>query len=114
MNTAQAVTFWGVNNGLLKNLVAKENRINGTIRASQTTRTLDGNLRSSFVASRRITIEDKDLIEKIKPLLADKTEFPVNVMGVFTSSAVEGKDKTGAKVTNWYDNYIVTEVEFLS
>lgn len=115
MNTENAVTFWGVNNGLLQNLVPLENRINGTIRATQVQRTLDGNLRSKFVASRRVTIEDKDLVAQLKPLLAEKTEFAVNVMGVFTSTPVEKKDpKTGQKIVNWYDNYVITEIKVLS
>lgn len=112
--TKEAPTYWGVNNGLLKNLVVLQNRINGTIRATQLQRTLEGNLRSTFVASRRITIEDKEIMEKIKPLLVDKTEFPVNVAGVFTSTPKETQDpKTGQKVTNWYDNYIITELKVL-
>jgi hypothetical protein len=111
MNTDNAVTYWGVNNGLLKNLVVKENRINGTVRATQTVRTLDGNLRSNFIASRRITVEDPAIIALIKPMLADNTEFAVNVFGYFTSTPKESKASNGEKVTTWYDNYVITKLE---
>jgi hypothetical protein len=114
VNTDNAVTYWGVNNGLLKNLVAKgDNRINGTVRATQTVRTIDGNLRSNFVASRRVTVDDPAIIAQIKPLLADNTEFAVNVFGYFTSTPKESKAPNGDKITTWYDNYVITKLEVL-
>jgi hypothetical protein len=66
-------------------------------------------MRSRFIASRQVTIQDPALIEQIRPLLADNAEFAVNLTGYLTTTVRENKGET-----KWYDNQIVTQLEFIS
>ena len=105
MNTVNSFTF---NNALLKSVKDYGNVIKGIVQSRQTEYTPDGQMRSRFIASRQVTITDPGLVTLIRPLLADNDEFVVNLSGYLTTTVRESKGET-----KWYDNQIVTSLEFL-
>ena len=105
MNTVNSFTF---NNALLKSVKDYGNVIKGIVQSRQTEYTPDGQMRSRFIASRQVTIADPGLVTLIRPLLADNDEFVVNLSGYLTTTVRENKGET-----KWYDNQIVTSLEFL-
>ncbi len=106
MNTVNSFTF---NNAELKSVKDYGNVVKGIVQSRQTEYTPDGQLRSRFIASRQVTITEPELIAQIRPLLADKDKFVVNLSGYLTTTVREDKGQT-----KWYDNQIVTALEFLS
>jgi hypothetical protein len=105
MNTVNSFTF---NNALLKNVNDYGNVIKGIVQSRQTEYTPDGQIRSRFIASRQVTITEPHIIQQLRPMLVDNSEFVVNLSGYLTTTVREqdGKPK-------WYDNQIVTSLEFL-
>lgn len=106
MNTVNSFTF---NNALLKSVKDYGNVIKGIVQSRQTEYLPDGSVRSRFIASRQVTIQDPSIIAQIKPFLADNDEFIVNLSGYLTTTVREN-----AGQTKWYDNQIVTNLEFLA
>jgi hypothetical protein len=106
MNTINSFTF---NNALLKSVRDYGNVVKGVVQSRQIEYLPDGTMRSRFVASRQITIQDPTIIEQIRPLLSDNAEFAVNVTGYLTTTVRENKGET-----KWYDNQIVTQLEFIA
>ena len=106
MNRINSFTF---NNALLKSVRDYGNVVKGVVQSRQVEYLPDGTMRSRFVASRQVTIQDPSLIEQIRPLLADNAEFAVNLTGYLTTTVRENKGET-----KWYDNQIVTQLEFIS
>ena len=105
MNTVNSFTF---NNALLKSVRDYGNVVKGIVQSRQTEYTPDGQMRSRFIASRQVTFTDPDIIAQLRPLIADNTEFVVNLSGYLTTTVREDKGQT-----KWYDNQIVTELEVL-
>lgn len=105
MNTVNEFKF---NNALLKSVQDYGNVVKGIVQSRQTEYTPDGQIRSRFIASRQVTITDQDIIATLRPLLADNTEFVVNLSGYMTTTVRENKGET-----KWYDNQIVTNLELL-
>ncbi len=106
MNTVNSFTF---NNALLKSVRDYGNVVKGIVQSRQTEYTPDGQVRARFIASRQITITDPSILAQLRPLLSDNVEFFVNVSGYMTTTVREDKGQT-----KWYDNQIVTNLEFLS
>jgi hypothetical protein len=104
MNAVNSFTF---NNALLKSVKDYGNVVKGIVQSRQTEYTPDGQMRARFIASRQVTITDPDIIAQIRPLLADNSEFSVNLTGYMTTTVRESKGET-----KWYDNQIVTTLEF--
>jgi hypothetical protein len=106
MSTVNSFTF---NNALLKSVKDYDNVIKGIVQSRQTEYLPDGSVRSRFIASRQVTIQDPSIIAQLRPMLADNSEFVVNLSGYLTTTVREDKGQT-----KWYDNQIVTTLEFLS
>jgi hypothetical protein len=106
MNSINSFSF---NNALLKSVKDYGNTVKGVVQSRQVEYLPDGSMRSRFIASRQVTIQDPSLIEQIRPLLADNTEFAVNLSGYLTTVVRENKGET-----KWYDNQIVTQLEFIA
>lgn len=106
MNTVNSFTF---NNALLKSVRDYDNVIKGVVQSRQVEYLPDGSVRSRFIASRQVTIQDPSIIAQLRPLLADNVEFAVNLSGYLTTTVRENKGET-----KWYDNQIVTSLELLS
>lgn len=106
MNTVNSFNF---NNALLKSVKDYGTVVKGIVQSRQTEYTPDGQVRARFIASRQVTITDPAIIAQIRPLLADNTEFFVNLSGYMTTTVREDKGQT-----KWYDNQIVTTLELLS
>jgi hypothetical protein len=104
-NTVNSFTF---NNALLKSVKDYGNVIKGIVQSRQTEYTPDGQIRSRFIASRQVTITEPHIIEQLRPMLVDNSEFVVNLAGYLTTTVRENKGET-----KWYDNQIVTSLEFL-
>jgi len=104
-----AVNSFTFSNALLKSIKDYGNVIKGIVQSRQTEFTPNGEMRSRFIASRKVTITDPDIIAQIRPLLADNAEFAVNLSGYLTTTVRENKGET-----KWYDNQIVTNLELLS
>lgn len=104
-----AVNSFTFSNATLKSIKDYGNVVKGIVQSRQTEFTPNGEMRSRFIASRQVTITDQDIIAQIRPLLADNTEFVVNLTGYLTTTVREDKGQT-----KWYDNQIVTNLEFLS
>lgn len=105
MNTVNSFTF---NNALLKNVNDYGNVIKGIVQSRQTEYTPDGQIRSRFIASRQVTITEPHIIQQLRPMLVDNSEFVVNLSGYLTTTV---RDQDGKP--KWYDNQIVTSLEFL-
>ena len=105
MNTVNSFTF---NNAELKSVKDYGKVIKGIVQSRQTEYTPDGQIRSRFIASRQVTFTEPHLIEQLRPMLTDNDKFIVNISGYLTTTAREDKG-----VTKWYDNQIVTDLEFL-
>ena len=105
MNTVNSFTF---NNALLKNIKDYGNVIKGIVQSRQTEYTPDGQIRSRFIASRQVTITEPDIIQQLRPMLVDNSEFVVNLSGYLTTTV---RDNDGQP--KWYDNQIVTNLELL-
>lgn len=106
MNTVNSFTF---NNALLKSVRDYGNVIKGIVQSRQVEYLPDGSMRSRFIASRQVTIQDPSIIEALRPLLTDNAEFAVNLTGYLTTTVRESKGET-----KWYDNQIVTELRFIA
>ena len=104
-----AVNSFTFSNALLKSIKDYGNVIKGIVQSRQTEFTPDGQMRSRFIASRQVTITDPTIIAQIRPLITDNSEFAVNLSGYLTTTVREDKGQT-----KWYDNQIVTSLEFLS
>jgi hypothetical protein len=104
-NTVNSFTF---NNALLKSVKDYGNVIKGIVQSRQTEYTPNGEIRSRFIASRQVTITEPHIIEQLRPLLVDNSEFVVNLSGYLTTTVRENKGET-----KWYDNQIVTNLELL-
>jgi len=107
MNTA--INSFTFNNALLKSVKDYGNVVKGIVQSRQVEYTPNGEMRSRFIASRQVTITDTSIINQIRPLLADNSEFVVNLSGYLTTTAREDQGKT-----KWYDNQIVTNLEFIN
>lgn len=103
-----AVNSFTFNNALLKSVKDYGNVVKGIVQSRQTEFTPNGEMRSRFIASRQVTITDQDIIAQLRPLLADNAEFAVNITGYLTTTVRENKGET-----KWYDNQIVTSLEFV-
>lgn len=104
-----AVNSFTFSNALLKSVKDYGNVVKGIVQSRQTEFTPNGEMRSRFIASRQVTITDPTIIAQIRPLITDSAEFPVNLSGYLTTTVRENKGET-----KWYDNQIVTSLEFLS
>ena len=104
-----AVNSFTFSNALLKSIKDYGNVIKGIVQSRQTEYTPDGQMRSRFIASRQVTITDPTIIAQIRPHITDNSEFAVNLSGYLTTTVREDKGQT-----KWYDNQIVTSLEFLS
>lgn len=107
--TMNSINSFSFNNALLKSVKDYGNTVKGVVQSRQVEYLPDGSMRSRFIASRQVTIQDPSLIEQIRPLLADNTEFAVNLSGYLTTVVRENKGET-----KWYDNQIVTQLEFIA
>lgn len=105
MNAVNSFTF---NNALLKSVKDYGNVVKGIVQSRQTEFTPDGQMRKRFIASRQVTITDPDIISMLRLVLADNDEFGVNLSGYMTTTVREDKGQT-----KWYDNQIVTALEFV-
>lgn len=105
MNTVNSFTF---NNALLKSVRDYGNVVKGIVQSRQVEYTPNGEMRSRFIASRQVTITEPTIIEQLRPLLTDNAEFVVNLSGYLTTTVRESKGET-----KWYDNQIVTNLEFI-
>ena len=105
MNAVNSFTF---NNALLKSVKDYGNVVKGIVQSRQTEFTPDGQMRKRFIASRQVTITDPDIISMLRAVLADNDEFGVNLSGYMTTTVREDKGQT-----KWYDNQIVTALEFV-
>lgn len=96
------------NNATLKNLNDYGNIVKGIVQSRQATINPDGTIREKFVASRQVTFQDPTLIAQLRERLTSNSEFKVTLRGYMTTTVREtdGKPK-------WYDNQIVTELEFI-
>jgi len=96
------------NNATLKNLNDYGNIVKGIVQSRQATINPDGTVREKFVASRQVTFQDPTLIAQLRERLKSNSEFKVTLRGYMTTTVREtdGKPK-------WYDNQIVTELEFI-
>jgi hypothetical protein len=106
MNQINSFTF---SNALLKSVRDYGNVVKGIVQSRQTEYTPDGQMRVRFVASRQVTISDPTILAQLRPLLTENAEFFVNLSGYMTTTAREKNNKT-----TWYDNQIVTQLEFVS
>lgn len=106
MNTVNSFTF---NNALLKSVRDYGNVVKGIVQSRQTEYTPDGQIRARFIASRQVTITDPSILAQLRPLLAEHSEFAVNLSGYMTTTVREDKGQT-----KWYDNQIVTNLEFIA
>lgn len=97
------------NNARLISVRDYGNIVKGIVQSRQTYQTPDGQLKSRFVASRQVTFLDEEVVNQIRPMLANSDEFIVNISGYMTTTRREKDGKT-----NWYDNQIVTQLEVLS
>ena len=106
--TVNTVNEFKFNNALLKSVRDYGNIVKGVVQSRQVTYEPDGTIRSKFIASRQVTIQDPSLIAQLRPLIADNAEFVVNLSGYLTTTVreIDGKAK-------WYDNQVVTQIEFL-
>lgn len=97
------------NNATLKNINDYGNIVKGIVQSRQATVNPDGTVREKFIASRQVTIQDPALLAELRTRLASQSEFKVTLRGYMTTTVREtdGKPK-------WYDNQIVTELEYLS
>ncbi len=105
MNTVNSFTF---NNALLKSIRDYGNVVKGIVQSRQVEYLPDGSIRSRFIASRQVTIQDPAIIGQLRPMIADNAEFAVNLSGYLTTTVREN-----AGQTKWYDNQIVTALEFV-
>jgi hypothetical protein len=106
MNTVNEFKF---NNALLKSVRDYGNVVKGIVQSRQTEYTPDGQMRARFIASRQVTITDPTILATLRPLLTENAEFFVNLSGYMTTTVREEKGQT-----KWYDNQIVTTLEFVS
>jgi hypothetical protein len=106
MNTVNEFKF---NNALLKSVRDYGNVVKGIVQSRQVEYTPDGQMRARFIASRQVTITDPTILAQLRPLLTDNAEFAVNLSGYMTTTVREDKGQT-----KWYDNQIVTTLEFLA
>lgn len=106
MNTVNEFKF---NNALLKSVRDYGNVVKGIVQSRQVEYTPDGQMRARFIASRQVTITDPTILAQLRPLLTSNTEFAVNLSGYMTTTVREDKGQT-----KWYDNQIVTTLEFLA
>lgn len=106
MNTVNEFKF---NNALLKSVRDYGNVVKGIVQSRQTEYTPDGQMRARFIASRQVTITDPTILAQLRPLLTENAEFFVNLSGYMTTTVREEKGQT-----KWYDNQIVTNLEFVS
>jgi hypothetical protein len=106
MNTVNEFKF---NNALLKSVRDYGNVVKGIVQSRQTEYTPDGQMRARFIASRQVTITDPTILATLRPLLTENAEFFVNLSGYMTTTVREDKGQT-----KWYDNQIVTSLEFVS
>lgn len=106
MNTVNSFTF---NNALLKSVKDYGTVVKGIVQSRQTEYTPDGQIRARFIASRQVTITDPTIIASLRPLIAEQSEFFVNLSGYMTTTVREDKGQT-----KWYDNQIVTTLEFVA
>jgi len=106
MNTVNEFKF---NNALLKSVRDYGNVVKGIVQSRQTEYTPDGQMRARFIASRQVTITDPTILAKLRPLLTENAEFFVNLSGYMTTTVREDKGQT-----KWYDNQIVTALEFVA
>lgn len=105
MNAVNSFTF---NNALLKSVRDYGNVVKGIVQSRQVEFSPDGKMRARFIASRQVTITDAEIIAQLRPLLSDNAEFGVNISGYMTTTVRENKGET-----KWYDNQIVTSLEFV-
>jgi hypothetical protein len=106
MNTVNEFKF---NNALLKSVRDYGNVVKGIVQSRQVEYTPDGQMRARFIASRQVTITDPTILAQLRPLLTENVEFAVNLSGYMTTTVREDKGQT-----KWYDNQIVTTLEFLA
>jgi len=96
-------------NAKLKNINDYGNIVKGIVQSRQATINPDGTVREKFIASRQVTIQDPALLAELRTRLASQTEFTVTLRGYMTTTVRETDGKA-----KWYDNQIVTELEYLS
>lgn len=104
-NTINSFSF---NNALLKSVRDYGNVVKGIVQSRQVEYTPDGQMRARFIASRQVTITDPTILAQLRPLLLENAEFHVNLSGYMTTTVREDKGQT-----KWYDNQIVTTLEFV-
>ena len=98
-------------NATLKNIQDYGNIVKGIVQSRQATINPDGTVREKFIASRQVTFQDPALLAELRQRLASNTEFKVTLSGYLTTTVRDnGKDQK----PTWYDNQIVTELQFLS
>ena len=103
-----AVNSFTFSNATLKSVKDYGNVVKGIVQSRQTEYTPDGQMRSRFIASRQVTFTDPDIIAQLRPFITDNSEVVVSLAGYMTTTVREtdGKPK-------WYDNQVVTELEFI-
>lgn len=98
-------------NATLKSIKDFDGVLKGIVQSRQASINPDGTVRNKFVASRQVTFQDPALIALLRERLANNSEFTVNLSGFMTTTV---RDKGKDQKPVWYDNQIVTELEFLS
>lgn len=99
------------NNATLKSVKDFGNIAKGIVQSRQASINPDGTVREKFVASRQVTFQDPTILAELRKRLESQSEFKVTLSGYMTTTVRD--DKTSNK-SIWYDNQIVTELEFLS
>lgn len=97
-------------NATLKSVNDYGNIAKGIVQSRQASINPDGTVREKFVASRQVTFQDPAILAELRKRLASNSEFKVTLSGYMTTTVREDKS---TKKSTWYDNQIVTELEFL-
>lgn len=97
-------------NAVLKSVKDYDTIIKGIVQSRQATINPDGTVRYKFVASRQVTFQDPELLAQLRERLANNSEFKVNLSGFMTTTVREQPDGK----SKWYDNQVVTQLEFLA
>jgi hypothetical protein len=105
--TMNSFTF---DNAVLKSVKDYDSIMKGIVQSRQATINPDGTVRYKFVASRQVTFQDPELLAQLRERLATNSEFKVNLSGFMTTTVREQADGK----SKWYDNQVVTQLEFLA
>ena len=80
-----------------------KNRFNLGIQDTRAVAQPDGSFKSVFIASRKVTTNDPEIMEFIRKNLVDTSEAVVNISGYMET-------KAGKKAGTWYDNLVITDI----